>query len=93
MQNEGASKGILVTTSGYGKASFEFAQNKPLELLSGSNLLYLLDEHAGITAKIEPPEDWAQPEEQSAGEAQVEIHPPSESAPAAGDHMSTGELT
>jgi restriction system protein len=42
MQNEGASKGILVTTSGYGKASFEFAQNKPLELLSGSNLLYLL---------------------------------------------------
>ena len=25
MQNEGASKGILVTTSGYGKASFEFA--------------------------------------------------------------------
>jgi restriction system protein len=31
--NEGASKGILVTTSGYGKASFEFAQNKPLELL------------------------------------------------------------
>src|SRR6202041_4138142 len=46
MQNEGASKGILVTTSGYGKASFEFAQNKPLELLSGSNLLYLLEEHA-----------------------------------------------
>jgi hypothetical protein len=67
MQNEGASKGILVTTSGYGKASFEFAQNKPLELLSGSNLLYLLEEHAGITAKIEPPEDWAQPEEKSAG--------------------------
>jgi hypothetical protein len=26
MQNEGASKGILVTTSGYGKASFEFAE-------------------------------------------------------------------
>jgi hypothetical protein len=76
MQNEGASKGILVTTSGYGKASFEFAQNKPLELLSGSNLLYLLEEHAEITAKIEPPEDWAQPEEKSAGEAQVETNPP-----------------
>ncbi len=29
MQNEGASKGILVTTSGYGKASFEFAEGKP----------------------------------------------------------------
>lgn len=76
MQNEGASKGILVTTSGYGKPSFEFAQNKPLELLSGSNLLYLLEEHAGITAKIEPPEDWAQPDEKSAGEAQIETNPP-----------------
>jgi restriction system protein len=61
MQNEGASKGILVTTSGYGKASFEFAEGKPLELLAGSNLLYLLEEHAGITAKIEPPEDWTDP--------------------------------
>ncbi len=61
MQNEGASKGILVTTSGYGKASFEFAAGKPLELLSGSNLLFLLAEHAGIEAKIEPPEDWTDP--------------------------------
>ena len=57
MQNEGASKGILVTTSGYGKASFDFAQGKPLELLGGSNLLYLLKEHAGIEAKIIMPED------------------------------------
>ncbi len=63
MQNEGASKGILVTTSGYGKASFEFADGKPLELLAGSNLLYLLEKHAGITAKIEPPEDWTDPME------------------------------
>jgi restriction system protein len=61
MQNEGASKGILVTTSGYGKASFEFAEGKPLELLSGTNLLYLLQEHAGIEARIEPPEDWTDP--------------------------------
>src|SRR4051812_11735741 len=61
MQNEGASKGILVTTSGYGKASFEFADGKPLELLSGTNLLYLLSEHAAIEAKIEPPEDWVDP--------------------------------
>lgn len=58
MHNEGATKGILVTTSGYGKAAFDFAANKPLELLDGSNLLYLLAEHAGIEAKIEPPEDW-----------------------------------
>jgi len=62
MQNEGASKGILVTTSGYGKASFEFAAGKPLELLDGSNLLYLLSQHAGIEAKIEPPEGWKDPQ-------------------------------
>lgn len=54
VHNEGAAKGILVTTSGYGAAAFEFAKNKPLELLSGGNLLYLLAEHAGIQAKIEP---------------------------------------
>jgi restriction system protein len=82
MQNEGASKGILVTTSGYGKASFEFAQNKPLELLSGSNLLFLLEKHAEITAKIEPPEDWAQPEEQSAAETPMETSPPRDSVQA-----------
>jgi len=61
MQNEGASKGILVTTSGYGKSSFQFADGKPLELLSGTNLLYLLAEHAGIEARIQAPEDWVDP--------------------------------
>jgi restriction system protein len=61
LQNEGASKGILVTTSGYGQASFQFAQNKPIELIDGANLLYLLAEHAGIEAKIVPPEDWKDP--------------------------------
>ena len=58
VQNEGASKGILVTTSGYGKAAFDFAAGKPLELLDGSNLLYLLSQHAGIEAKIVAPENW-----------------------------------
>ncbi|MBN3788302.1 restriction endonuclease [Burkholderia sp. Ac-20353] len=58
MQNEGASKGILVTTSGYGKAAFEFANGKPIELLAGSNLLYLLQEHANVEAKIVMPDDW-----------------------------------
>jgi len=61
LQNEGASKGILVTTSGYGQASYEFAQNKPIELIDGANLLYLLSEHAGIEAKITPPDDWKDP--------------------------------
>jgi restriction system protein len=64
VHNEGASKGILVTTSGYGQSSFDFAQSKPLELLDGTNLLYLLAEHAGIEAKIEPPEDWIDPDPQ-----------------------------
>src|SRR6202048_2135458 len=35
LQNEGASKGILVTTSGYGSASYDFANNKPIELIEG----------------------------------------------------------
>jgi len=59
VQNEGASKGILVTTSGYGKASFDFARGKPLELLDGGNLLYLLAEHAGVDARIVMPDGWA----------------------------------
>jgi stress response protein SCP2 len=62
LQNEGASKGILVTTSGYGTASHEFANGKPIELLDGANLLYLLREHAGLEARIEAPDDWRDPE-------------------------------
>ena len=65
VHNEGASKGILVTTSGYGKAAYEFAKNKPLELLTGSNLLYLLKVHADVDAKIEPPEHWVEPPKDS----------------------------
>jgi restriction system protein len=61
MHNEGASKGILVTTSGYGKAAYSFASNKPIELIAGSNLLYLLQEHANVDAKIEVPPDWVDP--------------------------------
>jgi restriction system protein len=62
VQNEGASKGILVATSGYGQASFDFAEGKPLELLSGSNLLYLLFQYAGIEARIVMPENWKDPQ-------------------------------
>lgn len=67
VQNEDASKGILVTTSGYGKAAFDFAEGKPLELLSGSHLLYLLEEHAGIQAKIEVPAGWKDPQPDADG--------------------------
>lgn len=50
--NEGATKGILVTTSDYGPDAYDFVKNKPLTLLSGSNLLYLLEKH-GHKAKID----------------------------------------
>lgn len=50
MHNEGATKGILVATSGYGPTAYEFASGKPLELIDGSSLLYLLQEHADLTA-------------------------------------------
>lgn len=43
--NEGATKGILVTTADYGPDAYEFARGKPLSLLSGSNLLHLLEKH------------------------------------------------
>jgi len=51
MMNEGANKGILVTTSGYGPDAFEFAKDKPIELIEGGGLLFLLQE-IGIEARI-----------------------------------------
>ena len=43
--NEGATKGVLVTTSDYGPDSYDFITNKPLTLMNGANLLYLLEKH------------------------------------------------
>jgi restriction system protein len=51
MMNEGASKGIVVTTSGYGPDAYNFANDKPLELIDGGGLLYLL-ESIGRPARI-----------------------------------------
>jgi restriction system protein len=56
MINEGANKGILVTTSHYGKDAYEFAKDKPVELIDGGGLLYLLQQN-GISAKIIFPEE------------------------------------
>jgi len=50
--NEGATKGILVTTAEYGPDAYEFAKGKPLTLLNGGNLLHLLEKH-GHKAKID----------------------------------------
>jgi restriction system protein len=43
--NEGAIKGILVSTSHYGPESYAFAKDKPLTLLNGAELLGLLEKH------------------------------------------------
>ncbi len=52
VMNEGATKGILVSTANYGSDAYEFAKNKPLTLLNGANLLALLEKH-GHKAKID----------------------------------------
>jgi restriction system protein len=51
VMNEGANKGILVTTSDFGPDSYNFAKDKPLVLFNGGNLLHLLQKH-GHKAKI-----------------------------------------
>jgi restriction system protein len=45
VQHLGATKGVLVTTSGFGPGSYEFAQGKPLTLINGNELVDLLARH------------------------------------------------
>lgn len=45
MINEGAVKGILVTTGHYGNDSREFVKDKPITLIDGPNLIYYLQQH------------------------------------------------
>lgn len=52
VQNEGASKGFLVTTSSFGPDAHQFAKGKPLTLIDGSQLLGLLDQH-GYSFRID----------------------------------------
>lgn len=52
VMNEGAIKGILVTTADYGPDAYAFAENKPLTLLNGGNLLHMLEKQ-GHKAKID----------------------------------------
>ena len=52
VMNEGANKGILVTTSDYGPDAYNFAKDKPIQLLNGGNLLSLLERH-GYDARID----------------------------------------
>jgi restriction system protein len=50
--NEGANRGILVSTADYGSDSYDFVKGKPITLLSGANLLSLLEKH-GHKARID----------------------------------------
>jgi restriction system protein len=52
VQHEGAMKGILVTTATYGSDAYEFVKDKPITLISGGELLTILDRH-GHAAKID----------------------------------------
>lgn len=52
VMNEGASKGILVTTADYGPDAYQFANGKPLTLLNGANLLHMMKRH-GYKARID----------------------------------------
>jgi restriction system protein len=51
VQDIGANKGVLVTTSGFGPGSHTFARGKPLELISGSELVDLLHRH-GLRGRL-----------------------------------------
>ncbi|MGW1424643.1 restriction endonuclease [Bradyrhizobium manausense] len=43
--NEGANRGIIVTTSSYGPDAYEFAKDKPLSLVDGQHLIAMLRKH------------------------------------------------
>ncbi|MFJ9000400.1 restriction endonuclease [Streptomyces sp. NPDC102359] len=51
VQDAGANKGVLVTTSGFGPGSHTFASGKPLELISGPELVDLLHRH-GLRGRL-----------------------------------------
>jgi restriction system protein len=45
VMNEGANRGILITTAGFGPDAYEFAKDKNLSLVDGTNLLIMLQKH------------------------------------------------
>lgn len=51
VQDAGANKGVLVTTSGFGPGSHTFANGKPLELVTGTELVDLLHRH-GLRGRL-----------------------------------------
>jgi restriction system protein len=55
MTNERAGKGILVTTSHYGRGAQDFVRDKEITLVDGAGLLHLLQNH-GHQVRIDPSE-------------------------------------
>jgi restriction system protein len=51
VQHHGAIKGILITTAGFGPGSHEFIRNKPVTLISGPELVDLLNRH-GLPGRL-----------------------------------------
>jgi restriction system protein len=45
VMNEGANRGILITTASYGPDAYDFAKDKPISLVDGPNLLLMLQKH------------------------------------------------
>ncbi|MCA1605918.1 MAG: restriction endonuclease [Acidobacteria bacterium] len=52
MDHERANKGILITTSKFAPACYKFAEGKPMDLIDGSNLLALIEQHTNLKVKI-----------------------------------------
>lgn len=50
----GANKGVLVTTSGFGRSSYVFVSGKPMTLVSGTELVGLLHQY-GLRGRLGPP--------------------------------------
>lgn len=63
VRDQQADRGVLVTTSWFGKSSLEFAHRNRIDLIDGRNLKALLLEHLGIDALIglpKIPPGWQQ---------------------------------
>ncbi|MEV0260729.1 restriction endonuclease [Streptomyces sp. NPDC050617] len=74
VQDAGANKGVLVTTSGFGPGSHTFANGKPLELVSGAELVDLLHRH-GLRGRLGGGDPRSVPAQRSAPAPEAEDGP------------------
>jgi restriction system protein len=75
VQSVGANKGVLVTTSGFGRTSYVFVSGKPMTLVSGTDLVELLHQN-GLGGRLGPAQapaarETAEEEDRAADEASV----------------------